>query len=102
MDCIVHGVTKSQTQLRDLHFLHKRPPVVVEQVSVSVWGTLEGDEGPLLFHVIVIADSICIQFQPACFFYFILTELKEDFDCCFNVSLKTVSVSEMCLRRESI
>ena len=53
MDCIVHGVTKSQTQLRDLHFLHKRPPVVVEQVSVSVWGTLEGDEGPLLFHVII-------------------------------------------------
>ena len=49
----IHGVTKSQTQLRDFHFLHKRPPVVVEQVSVSVWGTLEGDEGPLLFHVII-------------------------------------------------
>ena len=53
MDCTVHGVVKSQTQLSNLHFLHKRPPVFVEQVSVSVWGTLEGVEGPLLFNVII-------------------------------------------------
>ena len=82
MDYIVHGVTKSQTRLNDfrhmLTFLR------------------------FLFHVIVIANSICTQFQPPAFFYFIQTKLKEDFDCCFNVSLKTVSVSEMCLRRERI
>ena len=45
--------SQSQTQLSDLHFLHKRPPVVVEQVSMSVWGTLEGDERPLLFNAII-------------------------------------------------
>ena len=78
----VPGVAKSQTRLNDFHFM----------LTFLRF----------LFHVTVIADSICIQFQPACFFYFILTELKEDFDCCFNVSLKTVSVSEMCLSRELI
>ena len=83
MDYIVHGVTKSQTRLNDFH-------LILTFIR-------------FLFHVIVIANSICILFQPpAFFFYFIQTKLKEDFDCCLNVSLKTVSVSEMCLRREHI
>ena len=40
MDCIVHGVAKSQTRLSDLHFtLHKGFSVVNEEVD-AFWNSL--------------------------------------------------------------
>ena len=49
MDYIVHGVTKSQTRLNDFH-------LILTFIR-------------FLFHVIVIANSICILFQPPAFFF---------------------------------
>ena len=40
MDCIVHGVAKSQTRLSDFHFHFFR-------VEISVQGTIEGLQGTI-------------------------------------------------------
>ena len=52
MDCIVHGVTKSRTQLSDFHFSHKEavgpvdPPVIPKAPPLMP----SGDYPPLLQH----------------------------------------------------